>query len=98
MTDYTPIACGFHDRLEHWAVRREPITLVWRTGLAADAPERAACVRIADLFAKDDADWVRLVPYNNAGCNTEGDGAPAEVIIRADQVVSAEGHRLAQAC
>ncbi|MEM9996847.1 MAG: hypothetical protein AAF809_04025 [Bacteroidota bacterium] len=93
MNDYTPIACGFHDRLEHWAVRREPITLVWRTGLAADAPARAARVRIADLFAKDGADWVRL-----ALADTKGDGAPAEVVIRGDQVVSAEGHRLVQAC
>ncbi|MEL6613241.1 MAG: hypothetical protein AAFQ53_14165, partial [Bacteroidota bacterium] len=76
MTAYTPIACGFHDRLEHWAVRRDPITLVWRTGLAANAPERTARVRIADLFAQDDADWVRLTLTD-----TEGDGAPAEVVI-----------------
>ena len=93
MTDYTPFACGFHDRLEHWAVRRDPITLVWRDTLAAGAPERTACVRIADLFANNGADWVRL-----ALTDTEGDGAPAEVVIRADQVVSADGHRLVQAC
>ena len=53
---YTPIACGFHDRLEHWAVRREPVEVLWRTPEA----ERTARTTIDDVFARDGADWVRL--------------------------------------
>ena len=56
MTDYTPIACGFHDRLESWAVRREAVEVLWR----APEAEHAARTTIEDVFAKDGADWVRL--------------------------------------
>ena len=53
---YTPIACGFHDRLEHWAVRAEPVEVVWRDGDA----ERRLTTTVADVVARDGADWVRL--------------------------------------
>ena len=55
-TDYAPIACGFHDRLEHHAVVGDRVEIVWREGDA----ERSAQTQIADVFAKDGADWVRL--------------------------------------
>lgn len=78
-TDYTPIACAFHDRLEHWAVRRQPVAVVWREGEA----ERSATTEIADVFARDGADWVRL-------------GSGAEV--RADRLVRVDGVALAGTC
>ncbi|MEM6325624.1 MAG: hypothetical protein AAF791_00765 [Bacteroidota bacterium] len=56
MTDYTPIACGFHDRLEDSAVRREPVRVVWREGQS----ERTEATTVDDVFARDGADWVRL--------------------------------------
>ena len=56
MTDYAPIACGVHDRLEHWAVRGEPVAVVWREGDA----ERVVEARIVDVVARDGADWVVL--------------------------------------
>lgn len=56
MSDYAPIACTFHDRLEDWAVRGTPVEVVWHDGEA----ERAAHDQIADVFARDGADWVRL--------------------------------------
>ena len=79
MTDYTPIACGFHDRLEHAAVLRQPVEIAWRDGLA----ERRAQTTVEDVFAKEGADWVRL-----------GTGET----LRADRLVSLDGHRLADAC
>ena len=59
MTDdpgYTPIACGVHDRLESWAVRRETVEVVWRDGPG----ERRRTTRIADVVARDGADWIVL--------------------------------------
>ena len=53
---YTPIACAMHDRLEHWAVRRTPVEVVWRD---ADA-EHTATTTLDDVFARGGADWVRL--------------------------------------
>lgn len=60
MTDpsipYRPIACGFHDRLEDWAVRRTPVELAWHDG---DETRRTRAV-IADVYARNGADWIRL--------------------------------------
>ena len=53
---YTPVACGFHDRLEHWAVRRTPVEIVWR----ADDGERTVTTTIDDVVARDGADWAVL--------------------------------------
>ncbi len=72
ITDYIPIACGFHDRLEHWAVRSETVEIVWLEGAA----ERTTLASIADVFAKDGADWLKL-----------GSGE----VIRADHLVSVGG-------
>ena len=78
-TDYTPIACGFHDRLEDAAVRRRPVELVWHDPQG----DRVAETTVDDVFAKDGADWVRL-----------GTGET----VRADRLVSLDGHALADAC
>ncbi|MEM1055646.1 MAG: hypothetical protein AAGI52_08965 [Bacteroidota bacterium] len=56
MTDYTPIACGFHDRLESAAVRRQSVRVVWHDLQG----ERVAETTVDDVFAKEGADWVRL--------------------------------------
>ena len=69
---YVPVACGFHDRLEHHAVRGVPVEVVWRE---ADA-ERRAVTTVADVAARDGADWVRL------GTGDE---------VRADRLVSVDG-------
>lgn len=68
---YAPVACGFFDRLESWAVRGAPVDVVWREGGA----ERGARTVIADVFARDGADWVRL-----------GSGD----LVRADRLVSVD--------
>ena len=79
MSDYTPIACSFHDRLESWAIRRETVEVVWR----APEAERSARTTVEDVFAKDDADWVRL-----------GTGET----VRTDRLVSVGGIPLAEGC
>ena len=53
---YAPIACGLHDRLEHWAVRRSAVEVVWRDG----ETERQSVTTVADLYARGGADWVCL--------------------------------------
>ena len=51
---YVPIACGVHDRLESWAVRRTPVEVVWRDG----AQTRRQRPVVVDVAARDGADWV----------------------------------------
>jgi Rho-binding antiterminator len=55
-TEYTPIACGVHDRLESWAVRGDTVEVVWHDG----ADERRQRARITDVVARNGADWVVL--------------------------------------
>ncbi len=50
---YIPIDCGFHDRLEDFAVRRVPVDVVLHD-------EEAVSGRITDVFASDGADWMVL--------------------------------------
>ncbi len=77
--EYRLIACGVHDRLEHWAVRGDAVEVVWRDGDG----ERRATTTIADVYARDGADWVRL-------------GTGAEV--RADRLVRVGGVPVTPAC
>ena len=55
-TPYQPLSCSFHDRLEHWAIRRVPVDFIWVEG----DDERIATARIVDVFASDGADHLRL--------------------------------------
>lgn len=55
-TSYTPIACGFHDRLEHWAIRQDIVTVVWME----NDKQRSAEDRITDVFAESGADYIKL--------------------------------------
>ena len=77
--DYTPIDCAVHDRLESWAVRGAVVEVVWQ----ADAGERQAETTVADVFARDGADWVRL-----------GTGET----VRADRLVTVGGVAVRAAC
>ncbi|MEM7788426.1 MAG: hypothetical protein AAF594_11935 [Bacteroidota bacterium] len=79
MTDYTPIACALHDHLEHHAVRGATVEVVWRGPEA----EHTQTDRVADVFARDGADWIRL-----------GDGTE----VRADRIVSVDGVGFGAAC
>lgn len=49
-TPYTPIDCGFYDRLEAAALSRQPVALV----LDGD---RSVTARVLDVRARDGADW-----------------------------------------
>ena len=76
---YVPVACAVHDRLESWAVRQTPVEVVWRDGDG----ERRAQTRIADVFARDGADWVAL---------------EAGPTVRADRLVSVGGVTVSPVC
>lgn len=78
MSDYTPIACGVQDRLESWAVRGTEVEVVWTDG----GDERRQHARIADVYAEDGADWVRLSTGET---------------VRADRLVSVGGVRVTDA-
>lgn len=75
---YEPIDCGFHDRLESLAVTRQSAALTLRSG----AGERTLSARIADVFAREGAEFARLVPE---------EGAPLEV--RLDEILAVGGVR-----
>ncbi len=47
---YTPIDCGFYDRVEAAAMRRTPVALELTDGTTLTA-------RILDVGARDGADW-----------------------------------------
>lgn len=55
-TAYTPISCSFHDHLEHWAVRRTTVEVVW----TQDGEEQRATTRIVDVYAQAGADYLKL--------------------------------------
>lgn len=88
---YTPIACAFHDRLEHHAVRGDLVAVTLAAPDEAPGGERVVRARIADVFARRDdgadADYVRLAPE---------DGEPFEV--RADAVLAVDGVAVGGAC
>lgn len=76
---YQPISCSFHDRLEDWAIRRTSVEIVWLEGDI----QQTATDRIADVFAKNGADHLRL----DSGAT-----------IRLDHLVSVENNPLPDAC
>lgn len=53
MTPYVPIDCGFYDRLEAAAMRRQPVALVLDDG-------RDVTARLLDVRAQDGADWAEV--------------------------------------
>ncbi len=57
MTDYQPIDCGVHDRLESYATLGSVCDVRF---VAPDGSERSASGRIVDVFARDGAEYLRL--------------------------------------
>lgn len=89
---YTPIDCSFHDRLEHHALLRRVVRVVYRDeshtdGRMAEADGRVAEAVIRDVFAQDGADWVQFVTR---------DGQMRTV--RADAILSVDGITPAASC
>jgi len=58
MTDYRPIACSFHDRLESFAVLRVTCHIVYTD---ADGTEHQVVDRISDVRVRDGAEYL-VVP------------------------------------
>ena len=54
--EYKPVACGFHDRLEHLAIRRTPCQILLRQ----EAGERTVDGVIADIQTSGGAEYVVL--------------------------------------
>jgi len=57
MTDYRPIACSFHDRLESFAVLRVPCRIVYTD---AEGGEHQVIDRIADVLVRHGAEYLVL--------------------------------------
>jgi Rho-binding antiterminator len=55
--DYRPVACGFHDELTLWVMRRTPCRVRYR---GADGAERVTLQRLADVYTREGAEWLRL--------------------------------------
>lgn len=75
--DYVPIDCTFHDRLEHWAVLRKPVAIVY---VEAGQPRQVEAV-ITDVFAADGADHAWLDPTDNG----------PRIRLRLDRIISVDG-------
>ena len=58
MNDYTPVACSFHDQLEHLAIRRTKCRIFYRQ----DGEEMSVEGRIADILVSDGAEYVIIEP------------------------------------
>lgn len=70
---YTPIACALHERLEFAILRRHALELSWK-----EAGEiRRARVLPLDVYARDRAEWLRLLL---------NDGR--EIVLRLDRIVT----------
>lgn len=64
---YTPIPCEFHDRLLHFATRREPVTITYRPieGIQEGHPSEGAAEQstegiIQDVFTNSGAEYLLL--------------------------------------
>ena len=56
MTDYRPIACSLHDRMESAAVLGQLVQITWRNGFA----EEVVSGQIADILVRDGAEYLLL--------------------------------------
>jgi len=84
MKEYVPISCTFHDRLEHWAVLRKNVSIVYLDG----NEQREVTAVISDVFAEGGADYAVLTPSDDGRA----------VKVRLDHIVSVEGILLEQNC
>ena len=84
-SEYVPISCGFHDRLEDFALRRTVVPVV------AEHPDGSIMAFdgvIIDVFARDGADWATFAPIH------DGD----HVTLRLDRLVSVGGVQMPTSC
>lgn len=58
MNDYTPVACSFHDQLEHLAIRRTNCRIFYRQ----NGEELTIEGRISDILVSDGAEYAILEP------------------------------------
>lgn len=54
-TDYTPIACGIHDRLELAIMRAEPVSMAWRD---EDGQEHVGSLRLLDVRTRNKEEFL----------------------------------------
>lgn len=82
-TDYLPINCTFHDRLEDYSVRGALVHVVfWK-----DEELIGTEARIDDVFAKNGADFALLAMPNGS-----------TALVRLDKLVSVNGFEMPTAC
>lgn len=87
MKTYRPISCDFHSELELFALRQQPVEIVYRSH--AEAPglisrdEMTICAAIKDLITRNGEEFLIL---------------PEGGEIRLDQLVSVGGKLLANYC
>jgi len=82
-SDYIPISCSFHDRLEDYSIRGATIPIMYGEN---DRIIRVVA-RIEDVFARDGADYAKLI-------STEG----TEVLVRLDRLLAVNGFKMPIAC
>jgi len=76
MSDYRPIACIAHERLEFAVLKRQPLRLRYVDEAAA---ERTAMVLPLDVYTRDGAEWLSV-----------RDEAGREFIVRLDRILASE--------
>jgi Rho-binding antiterminator len=76
MSDYRPIACIDHERLEFAVLKRQRLRLRY---LDPDAGERAATVLPLDVYTRDGAEWLSV-----------RDGTGSEFVVRLDRILASE--------
>ena len=79
-TDYKPISCTFHDHLEHFATRRDQVTIVFED---RGSERTLDGVRIADIIGGREGEFVQFI---NGG---------SEMLVRLDSIISVNDKVLA---
>lgn len=74
-SDYIPVACAFHERLEFAVLRKQRLRLRYRQ---ADRVEEGVMLP-TDVVTRDGAEWLHCV---------DGDGRPW--VLRLDRLVEAD--------
>lgn len=76
MSDYRPIACIAHERLEFAVLKRQRLRLCY---LDESSAERRATVLPLDVYTADGAEWLRV-----------RDEAGHESVIRLDRILASD--------
>lgn len=54
-TDYQPVACSLHDEFEIAIMRKQPISISWKT---AEGSDQRALVDVKDLLVKNHEEYL----------------------------------------